>query len=108
MMTILKDRTWGSSLSTLASIQWTRRYKRRSRHYATVARSFISMAHYLVMCLTTTARRSMWIASRLKSNFHHKLMYAFDEVIGEQLAILVAVASCKGSEFTRHAGELGS
>ena len=41
-------------ISTLASIQWTRRYKRRSRHYATAARSFIFMAHYSVMCLTTT------------------------------------------------------
>ena len=36
-------------------------------------------------------------------------MNAFDEGIRAQLAILVAVASCKGSEFTRHvAGELGS
>ena len=33
-----------------------------------LARSFISMAHYLAMCLTTTARRSRWIASRLKGN----------------------------------------
>jgi hypothetical protein len=38
---------------------------------------------------------------------HHKLMNAFDEGIHAQLAILVAVASCKGSEFTRVAGELG-
>jgi hypothetical protein len=35
------------------------------------------------------------------------MMNAFDEGIRAQLAILVAVASCKGSEFTRVAGELG-
>jgi hypothetical protein len=29
---------------------------------------FISMAHYSVMCLTTTALRSRWTASRLKDN----------------------------------------
>jgi len=36
------------------------------------------------------------------------MMNAFDEGIREQLAILVVVASYKGSEFTRHADELGS
>jgi hypothetical protein len=36
-------------------------------------------------------------------------MLLMDEGIRTQLAVLVAVASCKGSEFTRHvAGELGS
>ena len=35
-------------------------------------------------------------------------MLLMDEGIRTQLAILVAVAGCKGSEFTRHTGELGS
>jgi hypothetical protein len=34
-------------------------------------------------------------------------MLLMDEGIRTQLAILVAIASCKGSEFTRVAGELG-
>ena len=41
---------------------------RRSRRCATAARSFIFTVRYSVMCLTTTARRSRWIASRLKGD----------------------------------------
>ena len=66
-------------LSTLASIQWTRRYSPRSRRCATAARSFISMAHYLAMCLITTARRSRWIASRLKSNDQSIILLGWEE-----------------------------
>jgi len=45
-----------------------RRYKRRSRHCATVARSFTFMEPYWVMFLTTTAHRSKLTASRLMSS----------------------------------------
>ncbi len=41
----------------------------RSRHCVTAARSFIFMAHYSAMCLTTTARKSRWIAWSLGSNY---------------------------------------
>jgi putative hemolysin len=79
MMTILSGRTWGRNLSILASIQWTRLYKRRSSRYATAARLFIFMAHLLVMCLITTALRFRWIASRLKGNDPSLIAVGFEK-----------------------------